>query len=325
MFMKKKTWFLSKDGKTRIHTLYYIPAGETKGQVPVPVDPKGIVQICHGMIEHMGRYDEFARFLVSQGYIVAGHDHLGHGDSVRSEEERGYFCKNPSQTLVKDMHQLRRIMQKKYPGLPYFILGHSMGSFLLRQYLTVYGEGLSGAIMMGTGYVMPLKTEMGLQLIKFLALFKGWHHRSTLVRNMTYGKSYNGFDIDGSNPEMSWVTQNTEYFVAASADPKCNFYFTLNGYLGLLEAVSYSCRKSNIQMIPKDVPLLIISGDQDPVGDLGRAVVRFKRLCREADISDLTMKLYRGDRHDILHEPDREQVYQDILEWIENRGKTENR
>ena len=305
--MKKQISYMSKDKKTIIRGILYLPDQE----------PKGIVQIVHGMIEHIGRYEEYAEFLASQGFIVAGHDHLGHGRSVITKERWGYFAKNdPAKTLIWDIHQLRINVEKRYPNLPYFMIGHSMGSYLLRYYLTMYGKGLSGAVIMGTGFVAPLAADFGVVLTHMIAPLRGWDDRSRVVKTLLYNSSYKEFDIGGKNPEKHWLTKDVEIVKRSLSDPACRFDFTLNGYLGLFQAVAYTCQKRNIAKIPSNLPLLIVSGKNDPVGDLGRGVIRFDSLCRITDHDNVEMKLYENDRHEILNETDRDVVYQDILNWI---------
>ena len=175
--MKKDFYYLSRDGKTQIHAVEWMPEDE----------PKGILQICHGMVEYIERYHEFAEYLCRHGYYVTGHDHLGHGKSVKDETEYGYFPKkNGNRCVIGDIHQLRMITSKKYPGVPYLMLGHSMGSFLLRQYLTEHGEGLAGVVIMGTGYQPMAVLEAGQLLCRVTALFKGWKYRSKFVDNLSF-------------------------------------------------------------------------------------------------------------------------------------------
>lgn len=147
--MKKDFYYLSRDGKTQIHAIEWIPESEVRG----------ILQICHGMVEYIERYEEFASYMCEHGYCVVGHDHLGHGKSINTEADYGYFPEQDgNRFVIGDIQQLRVMTEKEYPNLPYLMLGHSMGSFLLRQYLTMYGEGLAGAVIMGTGY-QPMASQ----------------------------------------------------------------------------------------------------------------------------------------------------------------------
>ena len=176
--MKKSTFgFLSSDQKTDIHAVRWEP---DEGEI------KGILQISHGMVEYIERYEEFAEFMTRQGFLVAGNDHLGHGESVVSQELWGYFApKNGSDIVVEDIHKLRTMIQEEYPDLPYFILGHSMGSFLLRKYLSKYGTGLSGALILGTGTQPDSNLKLGKAVCKFLAVFQGMCDHNAVIKRQS--------------------------------------------------------------------------------------------------------------------------------------------
>lgn len=308
MARKENIAFISCDGKTKVHVVRWLPEDR---------EPCAVLQITHGMREFIERYEPFAEYLCGKGFLVTGHDHLGHGRSVVSQEEWGFFYeKHPSDALVADMHHLRVGTQKEYPRLPYFMLGHSMGSYMLRKYLSRYHKNLSGAIIMGTGYVPVAATAVAKLVTRTLALFKGWHHRSKLISGMTFGRAYRKFDNAGSNPANSWLTKDEEIVKRYYALPECSFLFTLNGFLGLFEAVSNSCNPRNAARFPKDLPLYLISGADDPVGDAGKGVRKVYRMYKKAGIEDVTLKLYENDRHEILNELDREMVYEDIFEWL---------
>ena len=188
MAKEEKFTFLSADGKTTIHAVKWIPED---GKY------EAILQITHGMIEFVERYRLFAEFLTENGFMVVGHDHLGHGDSVASKDDWGYFAENPSDTVIADMHALRTMIQKENPGVPYFMMGHSMGSYMLRKYLTIHNDDLRGAIIMGTGCVPDNTTKLGINVCKFLAKIFGWHHRSKLVESLSFGGPYKKYDLSG--------------------------------------------------------------------------------------------------------------------------------
>lgn len=307
--MKKHFYFPSTDRRTKIHAIQWTNENVT---------PKGVVQLIHGMVEHIERYDEFANFLADQGYIVVGHDHLGHGRSVVSEEDYGFFDENqPALVLLQDIHRLRIGTSRQYPGLPYIMLGHSMGSYLLRRYLSSHGEGLDGAIVMGTGQEIDAVTTAGLAFLKAEAKKHGWHYRSEKAAKMTFGAPYRKFDLTGEDPERSWLSKNVENVKAYYSDPRCGFLFTLNGYWALISTVKFDNQKKNIAAIPKDLPILIVSGEDDPVGNLGKGVKKVYNAFVKAGIRDVSCKLFEGDRHEILNELDRDEVYRYILDWIE--------
>lgn len=305
--------FLSRDTKTKIHGVRWLP---DDGVV------RGVIQLVHGMQEYIGRYEEFAEYMTSRGFLVVGHDHLGHGESVRDSKHLGYFCKSrPSQVLVADMHQVTDMTRRVYPGVPYFIFGHSMGSYLLRKYLTIYSDVVDGAIICGTGSVPDAACYFGIACCHAIATFRGWHYRSNFVKKATFGKSYADFCMDGSRPQESWLSRNVESVKKYFADPLCTFDFTLNGYYGLFTTVAYDNKEKYIRQIRMDLPILLISGEKDPVGDAGAGVKRVYHQLKKAGIGNVTMKLYKDDRHELLNENDRADVYADIWGWIrQNTG-----
>ena len=197
--MKDEFYFPSKDGNTEIHTIEWKPEGQVKA----------VLQLSHGMVEYVDRYSEFAEYLCEKGFYVVGNDHLGHGKSVQSKSEYGFFNeKYGNACVLGDLHTLRQRTMKKYPDVPYFMLGHSMGSSLLRQYIQMYGNGLSGAIIMGTMSEQN-KTELkiGKDLCRILAVLKGWHYRSKLVDKMVNGPFCKKFKP--ARTRADWVTSDT--------------------------------------------------------------------------------------------------------------------
>lgn len=310
MAKEEQMTYLSANGTTKIHAVKWMPED---GKY------KAILQITHGMIEYIERYHEFAEYLTERGFMVVGHDHLGHGASVKDETEWGYFAENPSDTLVADMHRLRMAVQGENPGVPYFMMGHSMGSYMLRKYLCLHGENLSGAIIMGTGCVPDGTTKFGMTLCRVMARFRGWNYRSRLMQKLSYSKPYHKFDLYGKDYTNSWLTKDTEHVKKYYSDPRCTFVFTLNGYLGLMEAVYFDNQMENIKKVPKDLPVFMVSGADDPVGDLGEGVKKVYHMFKEAGVDDLTYRLYETDRHEILNEIDRDQVYADICAWMSVR------
>ena len=312
--MKKFTSFISSDEITPIHVVQWIPDDK----------PKAVVQLIHGMVEHIERYDDFAKFLCSKGFLVVGHDHLGHGQSVLSVEDWGYITDNsPARALVRDIHHLRVLTQKRYPDIPYFILGHSMGSYLLRRYLTHKGQGLSGAIIEGTGSESDTKIRVGLTLVRALARSKGWHYRTDSLQEMTFNSAYKGYDLTLTDTENSWICSDPEIVQKYIDDASCGFTFTTSGFEALLSTVLFVNQKKNIERIPKELPLYIISGEKDPVGNLGKGVKNVYHQYVKAGITDVECKLYPDARHELHNEPIKDEVYADILGWIENHMPTE--
>lgn len=308
--MKQHFYFPSSDGVTKIHAIQWIPEGKIKA----------VLQISHGMVEYIDRYDRFAKYLNEFGIYVVGNDHLGHGESVAAEEKHGYF-KHPdgNECVIKDLHRLRRLTQKQYPDMPYFMLGHSMGSFLIREYMMIHGEGLSGVIVMGTGSQPSLVLKAGKLICRMIASFKGWDYRSTLVDKMAFSSNNKRFE-PGRTPQ-DWLTKDEAIVDAYRAHPWCTFIFTLDGFYQLFRTIQFIQKKKNIEQIPKDLPLFFVAGADDPVGNFGEDVKKIYESYQSVGIRNLQMKLYEKDRHEILNETDYAVVYEDLRKWIEGQYK----
>lgn len=305
MVIKQHMEFLSNDHITLIHAVKWMPEGEVKA----------ILQISHGMCEFVERYGEFAEYLADRGIMVVGNDHLGHGESVRSEKEYGYFAEeNGNCTLIRDLHRLRKMIQEDYPQTPYFLLGHSMGSFLARQYICCFGKGLSGAIIMGTGYHSRNTARLGMMVCKALAKMKGWHYRSGLVDSMAFG----GYNRGLKNPrtDKDWLTKDEKIVDAYLADERCAFRFTLNAYYNMFLGLYKIETESYLEKMPKKLPVLFVAGGDDPVGACGKGVLQVYGRFKELGMKNVKCRLYPGDRHEILNETDREKVYSEIYTWL---------
>lgn len=301
--MKQDFGFPSRDGVTQIHAVEWVPEGEVTA----------VLQICHGMVEHIDRYHDFAEFLAKRGIYVIGHDHLGHGKSVTGPEKRGYFHETEGNAcVIADIHKLRVLTEQKYPELPYFIMGHSMGSFLVRQYLGLYSGGLSGAIIMGTGEQPSLVLMAGRLVCKIIAAIKGWDYRSKFVNSLAVG----GYE---KKLGAAWLSRNPENVARYTSDPMCGFVFTVNAYYHMFGGMLKMNQQEKEGKAAKSLPLYFVAGQEDPVGNCGKGVENVFQLYKDAGYQDVEMKLYSEDRHEILNEEDREVVYQDILSWINAR------
>lgn len=277
---------------------------------------RAIVQISHGMIEYIDRYDKFAKFLNTKGILVVGNDHLGHGLSVRDDDELGYFnTDKKSETVVCDLHKITNEIKNryKYEG-PYFVLGHSMGSFLIRRYIMTYKDEIDGCIIVGTGSQSNLKLKVGKLVLKMLKLFNGDRYRSKLVEKMAFG-AYNK-KFKPLNTPSDWISRDTEIVNKYVKDKYCTFLFTLNGYETLFDVLEFIQNKDNISKIPKDLPLLLVSGDMDPVGNYGKDVINIYKDYQNNKIKDVSIKLYKDSRHEVLNDLEYENVYNDIYKWI---------
>ena len=305
--MREEFFIPSSDQKTKIHGYIWKPEGQAKA----------VLQLVHGMVEYIGRYDAFAEYLAKNGFGVIGHDHLGHGQSIADEKQLGYFAaENPDEKVLKDMESVTKKAKETFPGVKHFILGHSMGSFMVRRYLVLYGNETDGAIIMGTGYIPGAVAGVGLNLSKLVKSTKGEYYRSNLLTNLALGSNNKPFEP--ARTPVDWLSRNEENVDRYMADPLCGYQFTANAFIGFFTVIASLPKKENLEKMPKGLPILITSGELDPVGG--------KKACESlyADyqalgLTDVTLKLYPEDRHEILNEVDREQVYADIRGWLESK------
>lgn len=304
---KEEFYYTSKDGKTNIHAIKWMPDNE----------PKAVLQIVHGMIEYIDRYDDFAKFMANNGYVVVGEDHLGHGHSVISPEYLGYFGDRGNEWIIGDIHQLRQKTCSEYPEIPYMILGHSMGSFLVRQYITEknseYAEGLSAVVIMGTGWQPPIALSCG-KLISKLSGTRKLGKRSKLIELMAFGTYLK--KIENPKTTSDWLTKDEEIVKAYRANPLNSFHFTPNAFYHMFSGMQKAHDINRIKTLPAGLPILLISGADDPVGNWGEAVRKAYIIYSDNTDCEVSIKIYLDDRHEILNETDREQVYNDILDYL---------
>ncbi len=306
MIQKNEFTYPSADHQTDIHAIEWIP------DVPMT----GVLQIVHGMQEFVDRYDDFARYMCSFGFLVVGNDHLGHGTSVRSEKYYGYFAeKNGNKTVIADMRELQRRVQLQHPDLPYFMLGHSMGSFLCRQYLCLYGNFLDGAVISGTAWHSAEEATLGMAMCRMMASQKGWMYRSPFMTKLAMG-NYNK-KIQPLRTPQDWLTRDEKIVDAYRADKRTQFLFTLNGYYNLFANLKFLTVKENLWKMPKELPVFFIAGEMDPVGNYGRGVKQAAVSFRSAGMQNVTCRLYPHDRHEVLNELDKADVYEDVRTWME--------
>lgn len=306
----QEIYYPSRDGKTTVHACIWQCEGE----------PKAVLQIIHGMAEYAARYAPLAEFLTKQGVVVCAEDHLGHGKSVCSENDLGYFAaKNGWQTVLADIRGLTEIVRPKYEGVPYFLMGHSMGSFFCRKYISLYGAELAGAIIMGTGFKGALTTGGAKFITKLTAAFKGWRYRSRFIDDSAFGSYNKRFE---NRTRFDWLSANPDNVDAYIADPLCGVPFTCNAFYGLFGIISEACKAKTIKAVPDKLPLFIVAGADDPVGDYGKGVEKFtnKLLKRGKNAS---MVLYRGCRHEIANDICAPQVFDDLAEFIKENGNTQ--
>lgn len=308
--------FLSHDGVSKIKGIEWKPV-EVRGRKRAA--PRGVVQIAHGMVEHVGRYDEFARHLAEQGFVVCAADHIGHGRSVSSPEELGCLPVDGKEILIEDVHELRKTVASRYSRqTPYILFGHSMGSFIVRAYLARHGEDVDAAVICGTGQQPLALSKAGNALARLLAKVKGSDYRSALLDGMGVGAFAK--QIENPRTQTDWICTDPAVVDAYLADELCGAMFSVGGYATLTdltgEVVSVKCASK----VPKDLPVLFIAGAEDPVGGCGRGVRAAAQLLQRAGVRDVEVRLYEGMRHEILNEPGRAQVYTEVVDWIEEHA-----
>ncbi|MBP2098605.1 alpha/beta fold hydrolase [Enterococcus rivorum] len=293
---------ISSDKQTKLHTVCWKPKGE----------PKAIVQIIHGMAEYIERYSEFAEYLNQLGYLVVGHDHLGHGKSVHPEAPQyGYFGEETIALVLADIHQVRTWAQASYPDCPYFMMGHSMGSFALRNYLQTNSEGLNGVILMGTGS-KPVGVNFALPLVKWLSKKNG-SKKNPMVDKLAFGAFSKKFPEPSS---FNWLSKNPENVANYEKDHLTGFTFTNNGFYTLFQLIEGANKKGWGSKLQKKLPILMISGAQDPVGDFGKGIEKVRGELAESGLTEVSVTLFPELRHEILLEEEKAEAYQVIEQWL---------
>ncbi len=301
-------YFQSSTGRTSIHALKCVPDGK----------PRAVVQIAHGIAEHIDRYKPFMEFLANNGFVVAGNDHLGHGKSIRVPAEQGFFAeKDGWWRVVDDMDKLHDIMSKEYPELPYVLFGHSMGSFLTRTYLIKHPDKYDAVILSGTGHQSPALVLGGNAAASVMAKLNGAIGDGAKLDSLAFGTYLS--KIENPRTKFDWLSRDTEQVDKYIADPLCGFVGKIGLYRDMMQGLKFITSEKNIAQMNKEKPVYFMSGDGDPVGDYGKGVERaYKAFCN-AGLHDVFMRLYPGGRHEMLNETNKEQVYQDILNWLNEK------
>ena len=301
--MKKITDKFSYNGRNIAYEIY-----EPDGEV------RAVVQVSHGMCEYVGRYAGYAEHLCSLGIVLAGNDHPGHGNSAESDADLGYFAKSGGVELtVGALCRMSDILSERYPEKPLILLGHSMGSFLARLYLSSHSENLAAAIIMGTGGP-EAPTGAGIALANLIALFRGDRHRSKLLKSIA---SSGYLKRCGKNADKSdWLSRDAELVRKYNADKFCNYTFTVSGYRDLFTMLRDVSTEEWAKSVPTDLPILLISGEDDPVGAYGKGVAAVAGALTHAGARKLTTVLIPGARHEVLNETDKEETYAVIDKWM---------
>lgn len=307
--MKSDTFtFKSSDG-VQIFTYRWIP--------DEPSAVKGAVQIAHGMAEHAARYERFAEALTKAGYAVYANDHRGHGKTAGTLENVGYFADdNGWEKVVDDMHTLTGIIKKENPGKPFFLFGHSMGSFLSRHYSMLYGNELSGLILSGTGGDPGALGKIGLFVAKMDARMHGKKAKSEIMNKLSFGAFNSAFKPNRT--DYDWLSRDNAEVDKYINDPWCGAVFTAGFFCDMLGGLGFINKKENIAKIQKNLPVYLFSGAKDPVGANTKGVTQAYTALKDAGISDLTLKFYENGRHESLNEINRDEVFQNVIDWLNN-------
>ncbi|WP_294033712.1 alpha/beta fold hydrolase [uncultured Moraxella sp.] len=303
---------LSSNQVHRLHHRFYEPTG----------DVQATLLIVHGMSEHSGRYDAFAKYLAEQGILVATYDQLGHGQTAKDKYELGFFDeKHPVQTLCKDVIIMADKLKEKAPTVPHFIMGHSMGSFIVRTVLVHHATSFDGVILMGTGNRFGLINQLSLGALSILNRLapKQTNERMGYLLNQ-YLLSQLRSPISAS--PFAWLSENLDAIKAFEADPLCGFCFTNNGFVTLQALIARACQSDWYAMMDSTYPVLLISGKDDPVGNLGTDIKQLQQALIRANVHNVRVHLYPNMRHEPLHERDYERVHQDIVRWLKDQLST---
>lgn len=302
-YIKTTGYFKSANGISEI--AYYMYSPRTA--------PRAAVQIVHGMSEFIERYEEFAAFLCANSIAVFGCDHIGHGRSVASEEDKGYFYTNKGwQDMISDCYTMSKIGRKIYSGIPYILFGHSMGSFVARAAMVKFGSQIDLTILSGTGAGLAFSTSQE-TMVGAIEASRGGRYRSTFLNDLAFGR-YNSH-IEAPVTKSDWLTRDHDKVIEFLSDPKYVSIFTVNGFLNLIKLYTYVNREEWYKSIRLDKPILLISGDEDPVGGWGKGVKSvYDKLAAYGCNAEL--RLYAGGRHELLNEINRQEVFYDILAAI---------
>lgn len=305
MMIKREFAFASADGKTILHVIMWVPEAV----------PKGIVQIAHGVSEYAGRYEDVAEVLTNAGYVVVCHDQLGHGKSINTAKDKMYF--GDWEYLVSDFEAVAEVVRKEIADMPYFVMGFSMGSFVVREYLIKHSHEVSGAIIMGTGYQPKAITKIMRMIVNAEAKKIGENNTSEFIEKLSDGV-YNS-NIKNPVSKRSWLLANDESLLEYMNDPNVGGAMTAGLFREMLYGMEVACDKKNVRMMDRTLPVLLMSGSEDPVGNMKKGVYAVEKMFKNAGMKDIEVLFYPESRHDILHELVREKVLHDWIAWMDKQ------
>ena len=298
----EEIFYPSADGSHKVHACIWRPRGEVVA----------VLQIIHGMEEYAARYAPFAEQAAARGILVCAEDHLGHGKTANGD--LGHFPGGGEEIVLKDIARLTARAKVLAPDVPYFVMGHSMGSFFCREYIARSGNEFAGAVIMGTGYKDKATLFFARVLTRLIGASRGWEHKSKLISKLAFGAYNKRFSPSVTGYE--WLSANAQNVDSYVADGLCGFGFTCGGFMGLFNIIGKACSSRAFSDVKKDLPLLFVAGRDDPVGDYGRGVEKVYKKYIKAGVKDASLRLYEGARHEILNEDCRDCVSEDIFGFI---------
>lgn len=304
--MRTDLWYDSH-GAGKIHACKWTPEGQ----------PKAVVQIVHGIAEFVERYDDFANFLTSHGMVVVGEDHMGHGQTINGDGIQGYFHGGWF-TAIEDTVQLMRDTMAEYPGVPYILFGHSMGSFMARTILCKYpASGIHAAIICGTGWQPSFALPALIKVVEGICKKTGETLPNEQLQGMVFG-SYNK-KVEHPRTGYDWLTRDAKIVDAYIAHPLCGFTASCGLLREMMKGIHYIQQKQNLIAMDKSLPVFFIAGGDDPVGPYGKGVQKCADTFKAVGMTDVKTKIYPLCRHEILNEINKEEVYEDVLHWIQTK------
>ncbi|MCD8054601.1 MAG: alpha/beta hydrolase [Lachnospiraceae bacterium] len=301
---RKDVYYASADQRTRIHAREWLPEG----------CPKAVIQISHGITENMGRYEGIAEYFVKMGYAVVGNDHLGHGQSIENSDSFMY-CGH-WEWLVEDTWRLLCFMKHQYPGLPYYIVGFSLGSFVMRDLLAQHPDCADAAVLIGTGFQARSQLSAAKALVSLETKRVGENHTSKWIQALSFG-TYNRY-FKPNRTDFDWLCEDTGSLDEYIRDENCGKYISAGLFRELLRGMMRTGKQDAIEKIRMNLPILLLSGEKDPVGEMGKGVARIQNAFRKADMEKVSVRMYPG-RHDILHDSCGNDVLKDMGDWLESR------
>lgn len=304
--MQSATFTIAAPDGTSLHVNRWLPDGPAKA----------VVQIAHGMAEHSERYARFAEQLTSAGYAVYAQDHRGHGLTASAPEDEGYFTDAGGfATVVDDLHLVTERAKAEQPGLPFFLLGHSMGSFLARSYAARFGDELDGLILSGTGGDPGLLGKVGQLVATVEGRVRGRRHKSTLLNTLTFGQYNKPFQPNRT--DFDWLSRDDAEVDKYIADSRCGNVFTSGFFADLLGGIAEVSSDDTVSRVPKDLPIHLVSGALDPVGDRTKGVQQVAGQYRRLGVADVTTKFWPEARHEVLNETNRDEVSAELIGWLD--------